>query len=71
MSTQPHRQVRIQSVRRSNPDLRKLSRALIALALASAQAEADAAAEHGEADSAAATGAANAASAEPDEGTDK
>jgi hypothetical protein len=36
----------VRSERRNPPDLRKLSRALIALALAEAQAEADAKAEH-------------------------
>jgi hypothetical protein len=35
------------AVRRDPPDLKKLSRALIALALEQAQAEADAQAEHG------------------------
>ena len=38
------RRIRVRSVRRDPPDLKKLSRALIALALA--QAEADAQAEH-------------------------
>jgi hypothetical protein len=40
------REIRVRSVRRDPPDLRKLSRALIALAMAQAQAEADAQAEH-------------------------
>ena len=40
------RQIRVRSVRRDPPDLRKLSRALIALAMAQAQTEADAQAEH-------------------------
>jgi hypothetical protein len=42
------RRIRVRAVRRDPPDLRKLSRALIALALAQAQAEADAQAEHKE-----------------------
>jgi hypothetical protein len=41
---QQDRQIRIRSVRRDPPDLHKLSRALIALALE--QAEAEAKAEH-------------------------
>lgn len=41
-----HRRIRVRAVRRNPPDLKKLSRALIALALAQAQAEADARAEH-------------------------
>ncbi len=40
------RRVRVRAVRRDPPDLKKLSRALIALALAQAQAEVDAQAEH-------------------------
>jgi hypothetical protein len=36
------RRIRVDGVRRDPPDLKKLSRALIALALARAQAEADA-----------------------------
>jgi hypothetical protein len=40
------RDIRIHSVRRDPPDLKKLSRALIALAMAQAQAEADAQAVH-------------------------
>lgn len=41
------RRIRVRTVRRDVPDLKKLSRALIALALAQAQAEADAQTEHG------------------------
>ena len=40
------RQIRVRGVRRDPPDIKKLSRALIALALAQAQAEADAQATH-------------------------
>lgn len=40
------RRIRVRAVHREEPDLRKLSRALIDLALAQAQAEADALAEH-------------------------
>ena len=40
------RSIRVRSVRRDPPDLKKLSRALIAIAMAQAQAEADAQAEH-------------------------
>jgi hypothetical protein len=40
------RRIRVRGVRRDPPDLKKLSRALIALAMAQAQAEADAQAEH-------------------------
>lgn len=40
------RKVTIRTVRRDPPDLRKLSRALIALAIAQSEAEADAEAEH-------------------------
>ena len=39
------RRVRVRAIRRDPPDMRKLSRALIALAMAQAQAEADAQAE--------------------------
>jgi hypothetical protein len=47
MSDKPkQRRVRVRAVRRDPPDIKKLSRALIALALAQAQAEADAQAEH-------------------------
>lgn len=38
--------IRARAVPRDRPDLKKLSRALIALALAQAQAEADAEADH-------------------------
>ena len=40
------RRIRVRAIRRDPPDMRKLSRALIALAMAQAQAEADAQAEH-------------------------
>lgn len=40
------RRIRVRAVRRDPPDIKKLSRALIALAMAQAQAEADALAEH-------------------------
>jgi hypothetical protein len=40
------RRIRVRAVRRDPPDIKKLSRALIALALAQAQAEADAQAAH-------------------------
>jgi hypothetical protein len=40
------RRIRVRAVRRDPPDLKKLSRALIALAMAQAQAEAEAQAEH-------------------------
>lgn len=43
---QPGRRITIRSVRRDPPDVRKLSRALIALAYAQAKAEADAEVEH-------------------------
>jgi hypothetical protein len=43
---QPGRRITIRSVRRDPPDVRKLSRALIALAYAQAKAEADAEAEY-------------------------
>jgi hypothetical protein len=41
-----NRHVHIRSIKRTHPDIRKLSRALIALAMAQAQAEADAQAQH-------------------------
>jgi len=44
------RRLFVRSERLDPPDLRKLSRALIALALAEAQAEADAEAEHAQKD---------------------
>lgn len=40
------RRIRIRAVRRDPPDVKKLSRALIALAMAQAQAEVEARAEH-------------------------
>jgi hypothetical protein len=40
------RRTRVRSIRRDPPDLKTLSRALIALAMAQAQAEADAQATH-------------------------
>ena len=40
------RRISVRAVRRDPPDLKKLSRALIALAMAQAQAEAEAQAEH-------------------------
>ena len=40
------RQIRVRGIRRDPPDIKKLSRALIALAMAQAQAEADAQAAH-------------------------
>lgn len=40
------RRIQVRAVRRDPPDLKKLSRALIALAMAQAQAEADAQAAH-------------------------
>jgi hypothetical protein len=46
MSYKRERRLSVRAVRRTPPDLRKLSRALIALAMAQAQAEADAQAEH-------------------------
>ncbi len=47
MSNQSNeRRISIRAVRRDPPDLKKLSRALIALAMAQAQAEAEAQAEH-------------------------
>lgn len=42
------RRIVVRGVKRDPPDLKKLSRALIALALEQAQAEADAQAEHDE-----------------------
>ena len=44
--TKSVRRIEVRAIRRNPPDLRKLSRALIAAAMASAQAEADAQAEH-------------------------
>lgn len=41
------RRVRVRGIRRDPPDIKKLSRALIALAMAQAQAEADAQAAQG------------------------
>ena len=46
MTDKKDRRVSVRAVRRDPPDLRKLSRALIALAFEQAQAEADAQAEH-------------------------
>ena len=46
MTEKKDRRVSVRAVRRDPPDLRKLSRALIALAFEQAQAEADAQAEH-------------------------
>lgn len=40
------RRIRVRAIRRDPPDIKKLSRALIALAMAQAQAEVDAQAEH-------------------------
>ena len=40
------RRISVRAIRRDPPDIKKLSRALIALALAQAQTEADAQAEH-------------------------
>jgi hypothetical protein len=40
------RRIRVRGIRRDPPDIKKLSRALIALAMAQAQAEADARAAH-------------------------
>lgn len=40
------RRIRVRAIRRDPPDIKKLSRALIALAMAQAQAEADAQAEY-------------------------
>lgn len=41
-----HRHIYVRSVRRPSPDLKKLSRAIIALAMAQAQTEASAARDH-------------------------
>lgn len=46
MSHKKERRVSVRAVRRDPPDLKKLSRALVALALEQAQAEADAEAAH-------------------------
>jgi len=46
MSKNNKRKVTIRTVRREPPDLRKLSRALIALAIAQSEADAQADAEH-------------------------
>ena len=40
------RRISVRAIRRDPPDIKKLSRALIALAMAQAQAEADAEQEH-------------------------
>jgi hypothetical protein len=40
------RRIRVRAIPRDQPDIKKLSRALIALAMAQAQAEADAQKEH-------------------------
>ena len=40
------RQIKVRAVRRNPPDMKKLSRALIALAMAQAQEEVDAQAQH-------------------------
>ena len=40
------RRISVRAIRRDPPDIKKLSRALIALAMAQAQAEADAQEEH-------------------------
>ena len=40
------RRISVRAIRRDPPDIKKLSRALIALAMAQAQAEADAEKEH-------------------------
>lgn len=45
-SDKRRRQISVRAVRRDPPELKKLSRALIALALEQAQAEADAQADH-------------------------
>lgn len=42
------RHISVRAVRRNPPDLQKLSRALVQLAMAQAAAEADAQAEHGD-----------------------
>lgn len=41
-----HKQIKVRAVRRTEPDVRKLSRALLALAAEQAAAEAAAQAEH-------------------------
>jgi hypothetical protein len=46
MKNRGGRRISVRAVRRDPPDLKKLSRALIALALEQAQAEADAQAAH-------------------------
>lgn len=46
MTNNKNRRVSVRAVRRDPPDLKKLSRALIALALEQAKTEADAQAEH-------------------------
>jgi hypothetical protein len=46
MGSSKNRRVTVRAVRRDPPDLKKLSRALITMALEEAQAEADAQAEH-------------------------
>lgn len=46
MNDKRGRRIRVRAVRRDPPDLKKLSRALIALALEQAQAEADAQEAH-------------------------
>lgn len=46
MANNKNRRIVVRAVRRDPPDLKKLSRALIALALEQAQAEADAQAHH-------------------------
>jgi hypothetical protein len=46
MGKKQRRAISVRAVRRNPPDLKKLSRALIALALEQAQAEADAEAAH-------------------------
>jgi hypothetical protein len=46
-SSMGDRRIRVRAIRRDPPDIKKLSRALIALAMAQAQTEADAQAAHG------------------------
>lgn len=48
--SQRDRQLSVRAVRRDPPDLRKLSRAIVAIALAEAEAEAEAQATRGDAD---------------------
>lgn len=48
MTDNKKRRIVVRAVRRDPPDIKKLSRALIALALEQAQAEADARADHEE-----------------------